>query len=246
MRQPYTGCNPVGLMLSKDKALTKRILSHHRIPTPQFATFALRKKVKRPKRLEFPLLVKSVAEDASLGISQASIVTDDESLAERVQFIHEQVGSDAIAEQYIEGRELYVGVIGNRRLQTFPVWEMLFSRMPDDVPHIATARVKWDTEYQKKYGIDTRAATDLPPGMELRISKLCKRVYRALYMSGYARIDLRLRPDERAYVLEANANPNLEYGEDFAESAESAGVSYETLLQRIISLGQRYQAPWKS
>jgi D-alanine-D-alanine ligase len=139
MRQPYTGCNPIGMILSKDKTLAKRILSHHRIPTPQFATFAKGKKAKRPKRLEFPLLVKSTIEDASLGISQASIVTDDESLHERVKFIHDNVGSDAIAENYVDGRELYVGVVGNRRLQTFPVWEMLFANMPDNMARIATA-----------------------------------------------------------------------------------------------------------
>lgn len=245
MRQPYTGCNPIGMILSKDKTLAKRILSHHRIPTPQFATFTRGKKTKRPKRLDFPLLVKSTIEDASLGISQASIVTDDESLKERVKFIHDNVGSDAIAEHYIDGRELYVGVVGNRRLQTFPVWEMVFSKMPDDMARIATARVKWDPEYQKKHGIDTHAAKDLSPATQQRIANVCKRVYRALNMSGYARMDLRLAPDGSIAVLEANANPNLEYGEDFAESAELAGFSYEALLQRIINLGLQHQAPWK-
>jgi D-alanine-D-alanine ligase len=195
--------------------------------------------------LEFPLLVKSVVEDASLGISQASIVADDEALADRVGFVHDSVGSDAIAEQYIEGRELYVGILGNQRLQTLPVWEMVFEKMPDDVARIATARVKWDPKYQKKHGIATSVAKDLPAGIDARISKLCKRVYRALNMSGYARMDLRLRPDGRVYVLEANANPNLEYGEDFAESAEQVSIAYETLLQRIINLGLRYRAPWE-
>jgi D-alanine-D-alanine ligase len=245
MRQPYTGCNPIGMILSKDKTLAKRILSHHRIPTPQFATFTKGRKAKRPKRLEFPLLVKSTIEDASLGISQASIVTDDESLYERVKFIHDNVGSDAIAEHYVDGRELYVGVTGNRRLQTLPIWEMVFTKMPDDVPRIATARVKWDPEYQKKHGIDTHAAKDLTRATQQQIWNICKRVYRALNMSGYARMDLRLRSDGRVAVLEANANPNLEYGEDFAESAELAGISYEALLQRIIKLGLQYQAPWK-
>jgi D-alanine-D-alanine ligase len=162
-----------------------------------------------------------------------------------VKFIHDNVGSDAIVEHYVDGRELYVGVVGNRRLQTFPVWEMVFSKMPDDLARIATARVKWDPEYQKKHGIDTRAAKDLSPATQQRISNICKRVFRALNMSGYARMDLRLRPDGRVSVLEANANPNLEYGEDFAESAELAGVKYESLLQRIINLGLQYQAPWK-
>lgn len=245
MRQAYTGCNPRGMMLARDKAISKQILTYHRIPTPKFVVFPTGKRVKRPRRLAFPLLVKSLVEDASLGISQASIVTNDGKLVERVEFIHEQVRSDAIVEQYIEGRELYVGVIGNRRLQTFPVWEMLFAKMPEGMPHIATAKVKFDSEYQKKYGIKTRAAKDLPPGAEERIGNLCKRVYRILSMSGYARMDLRMAPDGRVYVLEANPNPNLEYGEDLAESAETAGISYEALLQRILNLATRYQAAWR-
>ena len=245
MRQPYTGCNPRGLMLAHDKALSKKILTYHRVATPRFSVFPLKKRPRRPRRLSFPLLVKSVSEDASLGISQASIVTSEEKLVDRVDFVHEQVKSDAIAEEYIEGRELYVGVIGNQRLETFPVWEMLFTKMPENMPHIATARVKWDAEYQQKYGIDTQAAKDLPPGVEERIAKLCKRVYRILSQSGYARMDLRLTPNGRIYLLEANPNPNLEYGEDFAESAHTIGIPYETLLQRILNLGRRYNAPWR-
>ena len=245
MRQPYTGCNPRGLMLAHDKALSKKVLSYHRIATPKFAVFPAKKAVRPLRRLSYPLLVKSVNEDASLGISQASIVTSREKLAERVGFIHEQVGGDAIAEEYIEGRELYVGILGNQRLQTLPVWEMSFTKMPENMPHIATAKVKFDAEYQKKYGIQTQAAQDLPPGAEERIVSLCKRVYRVLSLSGYARMDLRLAPNGRVCVLEANPNPNLEYGEDFAESAHSIGVSYEALLQRILNLGMSYQAPWR-
>jgi len=244
-RQTYTGCNPIGLILSKDKATAKRILAHHRIPTPQFDVFVRGRTKTRAGRLPFPLFVKSTMEDASLGIAQASIVRDQDALVERVRFVHETVQSDAIVEEFIEGRELYVGVIGNRRLQTFPPWEMLFSKMPDDMPRVATASVKWDPKYQKKYGIKTRRAKDLSPEVEKQIAKLCKRAYRALNMSGYARMDLRLRDDGRVFLIEANANPNLAYGEDFAESAESIGIAYEALLQKIINLGLGYHAPWK-
>ena len=246
MCQPYTGCNPRGLLLSKDKALSKKIMTYHRIPTPKFAVFPRGRKVKRPGRLKFPLIVKSVVEDASLAISQASIVTDDESLEKRVQFVHQHTASDAIAEQYIEGRELYVGVMGNERLQTFTPWELVFENLPDGAPQIATAKVKWDLDYQKKLGVKTEAAKDLPLDVAARIPKLCKRVYRALNMSGYARMDLRLRDDGKIFVLESNANPNIEFGEDFAESAENSGVTYEALLQRILNLGLRYKAPWRS
>lgn len=245
VRQPYTGCNPRGLMIAHDKALSKQILAYHRIATPRFAFFPRKARPKPPRRLSFPLVVKSAIEDASWGISQASIVTSWEKLVDRVEFIHQETRSDAIAEEYIEGRELYVGVIGNQRLQTFPVWEMLFTKMSPGVPRIATAKAKFDEEYQKKYGIITQAADDLPPGAEERIFKICKRVYRLLSLTGYARMDLRLARNGRVYVLEANPNPNLEYGEDFAESAETSGISYEALLQRILNLGRRFGAPWR-
>jgi D-alanine-D-alanine ligase len=201
--------------------------------------------MRRPKKLAFPLLVKSASEDASWGISQASIVRDDAALAERVKFVHESLENDALAEQFVEGRELYVGVIGNTRLQSLPVWEMTFGTMPDVSARIATAKVKFDMDYQKKHGITTGPAKDISPQLVTAIGRLCKRVYRALNMTGYARMDLRLQPDGRVFVLEANANPNLAYGEDLAESAETAGISYEALLQRIIQLGLRYHAPWK-
>lgn len=243
MRQPYTGCNPRGLMISKDKALSKKILSFHRIPSPRFAVFPLGRKVNRPKKLGFPIFVKSVIDDASLGISQASVVYDDQELAERVAFIHEHTMADALAEEYIAGRELYVGVIGNDRLQTFPVWELRFTK--SDAPIIATRKVKWDRKYQEKLGVETDLAADLSPAVEMQIARICKKVYKALDMSGFARMDLRMRDDGRVYVLEANANPNLAFGEDFAESAEKINVSYEDLLSKILALGMRYRAPWK-
>ncbi len=245
LRRAYTGCNPRGLMLARDKALSKKILTYHRIQVPDFSVFPMKRVVKRPRRLDFPLIVKSVTEEGSLGISQASLVHNDEKLAERVGFIHESIGTDAIAEEFIEGRELYVGVMGNERLESFPIWEMFFQDMAPDAVPIATARVKWSPSYQKRHGIRTGPATNLPDGAAQRIARICKRLYRILELSGYARIDLRLTADGRVYVLEANPNPNLSYGEDFAESAHKAGITYAPLLQRILNLGTRYVPPWK-
>ncbi len=148
-----------------------------------------------------------------------------------------------LAEEFIEGRELYVGVLGNDRLQTLPIWELFFTK--SDVPVIATRKVKWDRKYQEKLGVETDFAQDLSPTARKQIERICKKVYNALDLSGYARMDLRLRPDGRVYVLEANANPNLSFGEDFAESAEQGGLSYEDLLSKIVGLGMRYRAPWK-
>jgi D-alanine-D-alanine ligase len=243
MRQPYTGCNPRGLLISKDKALSKKIMSYHRIPSPRFTVFPLGRKVTRPKKLQFPIFVKSVIDDASLAISQSSVVYDEHELQERVAFVHEHTQADALAEEFIDGRELYVGVVGNDRLQTFPVWELWFSK--SDSLIIATRKVKWDRNYQEKLGVETGPAKDLSESVKSQISRICKRVYKALDMSGYARMDLRLRPDGKVFVLEANANPNLSYGEDFAESAEVGGLSYEELLGKIVALGLRYRAPWK-
>jgi len=245
MRKAYTGCNPRGLMLAHDKALSKKVLAYHRVPVPRFAVFPMGKKVKRPAKLEFPLLVKSLIEEGSVGIAQSSVVTNDQKLLERVEFMHRQVGTDAIAEQYIEGRELYVGVIGNQRLQTLPIWELVFGKLRDDAHRIATEKVKWDIAYQKKVGVDTKAAEDLPDGVADRIQRLCKRAYRILGLTGYARMDLRLTEDGRIYLIEANPNPQISYGEDFAESAEHMGVSYGQLIQRILNLGLRYRAQWK-
>lgn len=238
---PYTGCNPRGLMLARDKSLAKKILAYHRIPCPDFAFFPMGRTFKRNKRLAFPLIVKSVSQEASQGISQASIVDDDDKLRERVAFIHNSVGTDAIAERFIEGRELYVGVLGNMRLQVFPVWELFLGGLPDEVQRIATARVKWNPKYQKKYGITSGPAEGLPNGMQERIQHLAKRIYRALNLSGYARIDLRLDPDGKVYVLEANPNPEVAKPEDFAESAQEAGTPYADLLQRILNLGLQWR-----
>jgi D-alanine-D-alanine ligase len=244
IKQQYTGCNPRGLLLAHDKPLMKKILTYHRIATPKFAVFPMQKKIVIPQKLSYPMLVKSATEEASLGISQASVVTSDDKLRDRVAFMHEQIKTDALVEQYIDGRELYVGVLGNDRLQTLPVWEMTFANLPPGAPRIATRKVKWDYSYQKEIGLATDEARDLPSGAAERIARLCKRVYKLLNITGYARMDLRMTEEGRVYIIEANPNPNLAYGEDFAESAERAGLDYEKLLHRILTLGRNYHAAW--
>ncbi len=240
LKVPYTGCNPRGLTLSRDKGLAKKLMAYHRIPVPDFLVVPLGNRVKLPKRLHFPLIVKSLTYESSTGISQASVVENEEQLHKRVQFIHDTIMTPAIVEAFIDGRELYVGVLGNDRLQTFPVWEMSFSKMPENNWKIATERVKWSVKYQKKHGIDT-AEAGLPGDVTARVQHLAKRVYRALDLSGYARVDLRMKADGQLFVIEANPNPQLAHGEDFAESAQRAGVSYAKLIERIIGLGLQWQ-----
>src|SRR5437762_11051273 len=179
LKLPYTGCNPRGLVLARDKSLSKKLLSYHRIHVPESEVFRAGRPIKRPKRLAFPLIVKSLTQEASIGISQASVVDSDDKFKERVQFIHEKIGTAAIVEQYIEGRELYVGILGNQALQALPVWELFFTNMPPDAKRIATDRVKWSVKYQKKYGIDSGPAKELPETQAGEIQHLCKRAYRS-------------------------------------------------------------------
>jgi D-alanine-D-alanine ligase len=241
LKLSYTGCNPRGLLLARDKSLSKKLLAYHRIPVPEFDVVRIGRPIRRPKRLAFPLIVKSLTQEASIGISQASVVDSDEKLKERVSFIHESIGTAAIVEQYIEGREMYVGILGNQSLQALPVWELFFTNMPPEARRIATDRVKWSVKYQRKYKIDSGPAAELTDAKSTELQHLCKRAFRALELSGYARIDLRLDEAGNAWVLEANPNPQIAKGEDFAASAEKAGMSYETVLQRIINLGLRWQ-----
>jgi D-alanine-D-alanine ligase len=240
-KQKYTGCNPRGLTLAHDKALTKKILAYHRIRVPRFVFFPLNRKVRPPKRLRFPAFVKSVSDEGSVGIAQASLVRGNEKLEERVDFIHRQNQTPAMAEEYIEGREIYVGVIGNERLQAYTPWELMMKNLPEGAPNIATDKAKWDVEYQKKIGLVTQPAK-LEPQVEKEFERLSKRIYRLLGLSGYARIDYRLTEDGRMYVLEVNPNPQIAHKEDFADSAEHCGVKYEALLQKIITLGMSYNS----
>ncbi len=234
---PFTGCGSTGLTLCKHKGISKKILSYHRIHTPDFVTIARGKKFARPRRLKFPILVKPLKEEASLGISQASFVEADEQFKERVQFIHEKYDNDVIAEEYIEGRELYVSLLGNHRLQAFAIRELVFQEVPPDEPKIATYKAKWDEEYRKRWGLQNRFAEGLDPAVVANIEQVCKRIYHLLTIDGYARLDLRLNARNEVHFIEANPNPMLAADEDFAQSALKSGLSYPQLIERIVRLG---------
>jgi len=237
LRVPYTGCNPRGLVLSRGKALSKKILAYHRIRTPKFAVFPMGRKVRRPKSLDFPVIVKSLIEESSQGISQASVVESDEKLVERVEFVHKNLSTDAIAEQYVEGRELYVSVIGNQRLTVLPVWELNFGNIPKGAAPIATQRIKHDLDYQEKRGIVSGPADELPAAVADKLPRLTKRVYRTLGLDGYARVDYRLDKEGKLYFLEANPNCEIAEFEELADSAAHAGIPYAKLISRIVNLG---------
>lgn len=242
-RVPYTGCNPRGLVLARDKALAKKILHYHRIHVPRFWTFAIGLRVRAPKNVEYPVIVKSLIAEGSTALGYKSVVHNDDALVERVKFIHQRVRTDAIVEQFIEGRELYVGVLGNHRLQVLPTWELFVDKMPAGAPKIATAKVKWDLEYQEKYDIRIDRAKNLPEGVEKEIGAVSRRIYRRLGLTGYARLDYRLGEDGKLYFLEANPNPDIADTEELASAAEAAGLRYPDLLQKVVSLGIRRALP---
>jgi D-alanine-D-alanine ligase len=237
LRVPYTGCNPRGLTISRDKALSKKIAAYHRIRSPRFATFPRRHRVRRPKDLQFPLIVKSLTEEASRGIAQASVVYSDDELTERVAFVHRRVESHAIVEEFIEGREIYVAAFGNERITVLPPWELLFENLAPGAAAIATARVKHDPRYQEERGIFQQQATDLPEALMRRLVRTTRRLYHLLNLTGYARVDYRLRADGELFFLEANPNPEIAPTEEFASAAKAAGIAYPELLQKILSLG---------
>ena len=233
----FTGCGSTGLTLCKHKAISKKILGYHRIRVPEFTVIARGKRCTRPARLKFPILVKPLKEEASYGISQASFVETDEQFKERVQFIHNSHDCDVIAEEYIAGRELYVSVLGNHKLEVFPIRELVFKEVPPVEPKIATYRAKWDEEYRKKWGLQNQFAEALDPALAKEIVQTCKRIYRLLTIDGYARVDLRVTASNEIYFIEANPNPILAADEDFAQSALKAGLAYPQLIQRIIRTG---------
>jgi len=232
----YTGAGPTGLTLCKNKGMTKEILAYHHIRFPAFTIFPPGATVRRPKRLPFPLFIKPLQEEASYGISQDSFVEDDQAFEERVRFIHERMNQEALAEEYIDGRELYVSILGNARLQVFPLREVIFSEVPEGRPRFSTFKAKWDEAYRKRWGIENIFAQPLPEGVADRIAKICKKVYRVLRIRGYGRIDLRVTPDGGIVILEANPNPNLAGDDEFAQSTLKAGFIYETLVQKIVDL----------
>jgi D-alanine-D-alanine ligase len=233
---PFTGPDARAIVVTRDKALAKAILLRHGIPTPAFAVFPRRGPADSLAGLRFPLIVKSREEEASLGIAQASLVRDPARLRERVAFVHRRLGTDAIAEEYVDGRELTVGVIGGARPAALPIRELAFSRLPARSARIATARAKFDDAYRRRAGIRSGPARGLAAAREAEIRRLATRAWRALGLSGYARLDLRLGADGRPRVIEVNATPDVAAGEDFAASAAAAGIPYPRLLERILRL----------
>ncbi len=214
-------------------------MNFHKIKVPQFYTFYRKRRIWLPKRLKVPLIIKPLSDEASRGLSQASIVEDQNSLVERVKFIHNNLGDDAIAEEYIDGREFYISILGNHRLRVLPIRELKFGKFPEDEPRIATYKAKWDYDYRKRWSIKNIFASGLSEKIEEKIKKVCKRAYKVLNMKSYARFDIRLTPEGSMYILEANANPSLDPDDELAESAKKDRISYKELIEKIVSFAEK-------
>ncbi|MBI2933593.1 MAG: ATP-grasp domain-containing protein [Planctomycetes bacterium] len=228
----YTGTPPYGLVVTRDKALTKKILHHHGIRVPHFTVYPRDTWEQRPSDLRFPLIVKPLSEDASIGIAKASIVRDDQSLRERVEFVHSRLACDVIVEELIVGRELYLGVLGNDPPRPLPPVEMIFENLPEE-SRIATYKAKWSAKYRQTKGIKNVMAKDLPAEVLQRLADVAVRAYRVLGLRDYGRIDVRLAPDNAIYVLEANPNPFIARAEDLPNAAQEAGMPYPEFIETI-------------
>jgi D-alanine-D-alanine ligase len=234
LKVPYTGASPEALVLCKDKALAKKVLSYHHMRMARFVVSHRKRPLKRLRRFVFPAFVKPASQESSDGISQASFARNEEETLERARFVHEKLACDALIEEYIEGRELYASVLGGRRLTVFPPREIFFEQVPEDAPKFATFKAKWDEAYRKKWGIRNGPAGPLPEGVERRLAMMARKVYQVLKIRGLGRLDVRLAPNGDLVFMEANPNPSLAHDEDFAQAALAAGVTYDQLIQTIL------------
>lgn len=241
MKVKYTGAGPEALMLCKDKALAKKLLSFHRVRVAGFVVSAKSHPLRRLSRFRFPAFVKPLGEESSNGISKASYARNEAEALERAAFVHEKMNTDALIEEYIEGRELTIGVLGNPRPLILPPREIFFGKAEDDesAPRFTTLRAKWDDAYRKKWGIRNGPAAPLPDNVLKDMQRTARLAYRILKGHGVVRLDLRVTEAGEVVVIEVNPNPSLARGDDFAQSAKEAGIEYDALIQRILDNAMR-------
>jgi D-alanine-D-alanine ligase len=202
---------------------------------PRFVVSHLKSPLRRLQHFGYPAFVKPVGQEASDGIAKASFVRDEREAIDRLRYLHQKFNSDAMIEEYIEGRELYVSVLGNRRRVVFPPREIFFQNMPADEPKFATSHAKWNDAYRTRWGITNGPAAELPETLRKDLHKLARNVYAWLRIRGFGRIDIRLSPRNEMFVIEANPNPSLAAEDDFAQSANAEGLTYDALIQEILT-----------
>jgi D-alanine-D-alanine ligase len=231
----YTGSGAHGLVLAQDKATAKKIFAFHGITTPLFQK-SLRGRLDFTHDLDFPVIVKPAREDGSIGIEFSAVVNSIRELSERMDWLHQHFDSPVLVEEYIEGREMYVGVIGNDKPEALPVIELDLSKLPEGTPKIAGAEVKWGKGTKAYKDTKSAIATDLPPATVAALHNAAKAAYQALELRDYARIDMRLQADGNVHVIEANPNPWLSSRAEFAMAARKSGRTYPELIGEIVDL----------
>jgi D-alanine-D-alanine ligase len=231
----YTGSGTHGLMLAQDKAIAKKIFAFHGVHTPVFAK-SFRGRLDFSHDLQFPVIVKPAREDGSIGIEFSAVVNSIRELMERMDWLHAHFDSPVLIEEYVEGRELYVGIIGNDKPEALPVVELDLSKLPDGTPRIASAEVKWGKGTKAYRDTKSAIATDLPEESVLTLQQTAIAAYQALELRDYGRVDMRLQSDGRVHVIEVNPNPWLSSKAEFAMAAKKSGRSYSQLVEEIVEL----------
>lgn len=233
--KPYTGSGTSGLMLAQDKAVAKKIFAFHGIHTPTFAK-CYRGRLDFSHDLQFPVIVKPAREDGSIGIEFSAVVNSIRELMERMDWLHSHFDSPVLIEEYIDGREMYVGVIGNDNAEALPIVELDLSKLPDGTPRIAAAEVKWGKGTKAYKDTKSAIATDLPEETVQALEQTAVAAYQALELRDYGRVDMRLQPDGRVQVIEVNPNPWLSSRAEFAMAARKSGRTYTRLIEEIVAL----------
>ncbi len=231
----YTGTGTHGLMLAQDKAVAKKIFAFHGIHTPTFAK-SFRGRLDFSHDLQFPVIVKPAREDGSIGIEFSAVVNSIRELMERMDWLHANFDSPVLIEEYIDGREMYVGIIGNDKAEALPIVELDLSKLPDGTPRIAAAEVKWGKGTKAYKDTKSAIATDLPDEIVQTLQQTAVAAYQALELRDYGRVDMRLQPDGRVHVIEVNPNPWLSSRAEFAMAARKSGRTYPQLVEEIIEL----------
>ena len=231
----YTGSGTHGLMMAQDKALAKKIFQFHGVHTPVFAK-SFRGRLDFSHDLHFPVIVKPAREDGSIGIEFSAVVNSIRELMERIDWLHANFDSPVLIEEYVEGREMYVGVIGNDKPEALPVVELDLSKLPDGTPRIASAEVKWGKGTKAYRDTKSAIATDLPEEAVAVLQQTAVAAYQALELHDYGRVDMRLQPNGRATVIEVNPNPWLSSKAEFAMAARKSGRTYPQLVEEIVEL----------
>ena len=233
--QPYTGADPHALYLAQDKSLAKKVFHFHKIRTPFFAV-SYRGRLDHAHDIEFPLIVKPLSEDGSIGIDASSVVESVKELMEKIHYIHEQFDSPALIEEYIEGREIYAAILGEEKPEALPLVELDLSKLPEGTPKIASTDVKWEKDSDAYRKTRSHVVEDLDEKTTEKIQEKALAAYQALKLRDYGRIDMRLTEKGEIYVLEANPNPWLSSGAEFAMAARKSGRTYTDLMRDIVDL----------